>query len=230
MPALRRRPATDRERAAEQLARHLDLPFTAAGVLFVLVVLAGYLTPPGTALQRVWDVTGWLLWACFVLEFALRLVIAPSTATYLRRNWWQLAFLAVPFLRFLRAFTRSARVARLVSTTTRGTRTARRALGGRIAWLAALTAMVVIAASELLHEFGPPGTSFAQTLHDVALATISGEPLGRTGAVAGLLDVVLAVYAVVVFAALAGSLGAFFLERRDETTATPAAGTFPVAT
>ena len=230
MPGIRRRPATDRERAAEALAERLDLPFTAAGVLFVLVVLAGYLTPPGTALQRVWDVTGWLLWACFVVEFGLRLVIAPSTSGYLRRNWWQLVFLAVPFLRFLRAFTRSARVARLVSTTTRGTRTARRALSGRLAWLSALTAMVVIAASEVLHEFGPPTASFAQTLHDVALATISGEPLGRTGVVAGVLDVVLAVYAVVVFAALAGSLGAFFLERRNETTMIDATGTSPVAT
>lgn len=230
MPGIRRRPATERERAAERLAEQLDLPFTAAGILFVLVVLAGYLTPPDTALQRLWDITSWLLWACFVLEFGLRLVIAPSTTGYLRRNWWQLVFLAVPFLRFLRAFTRSARLARLVSTTTRGTRTARRALGGRIAWLAALTAMVVIAASELLHEFGPPGTSFAQTLHDAALATISGEPLGRTGAVAGFLDVVLAIYAVVVFAALAGSLGAFFLERRDETATAAASGTAPVAT
>lgn len=229
MSALRR-PATERERVAEELAERLDLPFTAAGVLFVLVVLAGYLTPPDTTLQQVWDVTGWLLWGCFVLEFVLRLVIAPSTTVYLRRNWWQLVFLAVPFLRFLRAFTRSARVARLVSTTTRGTRTARRALSGRIAWLAALTAMIVIAASELLHEFGPSGTSFAQTLHDVALATISGEPLGRTGAVAGLLDVALAIYAVVVFAALAGSVGAFFLERRDETAKAAATGTSPVAT
>lgn len=79
----------------------------------------------------------WSLWSFFVAEFAVRLVLAPSTTRFLRRNWWQAVFLAVPFLGFLRAFTRSARVARALSSSVRGTRTAGRAFGSRVAYLSA---------------------------------------------------------------------------------------------
>ena len=53
--------------------------------------------------------------------------------------------------------------------------------------------------------------SYGDALHGAALATISGEPLEMDGALAKTLEVVLALYAVVLFAALAGSIGAFFL-------------------
>ncbi len=37
-----------------------------------------------------------------MLEYAARLVIATDRLRFLRRTWWQLLFLALPFLRFLR--------------------------------------------------------------------------------------------------------------------------------
>lgn len=208
----RPRPPTERERLAESIAARLDVPFTAAGVLLVLVVVAEGVTPASSAWKDVWVVAGWALWALFVVEFGLRLVIAPSSRAFLRRNWWQLVFLAVPFLRFLRAFTRSARVARAVSTSVRGTRTAARQLTGRVGWLAAVTLGVVLAATQVLFEYGP-GLTYGEALHRSALAAVSGEPVGAEGAVVAVVEVALAVYATVFFAALAGALGAYFLGR-----------------
>lgn len=209
------RQRTDRERLAESIAARLDVPFTAAGILLVLVIVADGVTPARSGWKTVWLVAGWALWALFVLEFVLRLVVAPSTARFLRRNWWQLAFLAVPFLRFLRAFTRSARVARAVSTSVRGTRTAGRRLTSRVAWLVAVTIGVVLASGQVLYEYGP-GLTYGQSLHRAALAAVSGEPVGSDGAVVATMDIALAVYATVFFAALAGALGAFFLDERRE--------------
>ncbi len=84
---------------------------------------------------------------------------------------------------------------------------------GRVGWLSAISAITVLTSSQLLYEFGDYQT-YADALHAAALATISGEPLGQPDAFAKGLEVLLAVFSVVVFATLAGTLGAYFLETR----------------
>jgi voltage-gated potassium channel len=106
-----RRSSDEREELAERIADRLDMPITAAGVIFLLLVLAETTSDPEGAVGTVFSVTSWVLWALFVGEFVLRLVIAPSTSGFLKRNWWQLIFLAVPALRFVRAL-RALRAAR----------------------------------------------------------------------------------------------------------------------
>lgn len=210
-------PLFERERVAEWVADRLDKPITIAGVAFLLVVLADLFVARATPAGRVLEVTGWLLWGLFVLEFLVRLFIAPSTSEFLRRNWWQVFFLVVPFLRFLRPFARLRvpRLGRVVSSAVRSSRTAARRLSGRLSWLSALTAIVVIAASQIAFEFGE-FTSYGNALHRTALATVTGTPFGQDTPVLQVLDVVLGVYSVVVFAALAAMLGAFFVDRRVE--------------
>ncbi|TQN42204.1 voltage-gated potassium channel [Blastococcus colisei] len=205
----------------EGLAHRLDKPMGVLGLVFVLVVL-------GQSLAREpWLVTtltvlGWLFWAVFVAEFAYRALTARDRRRFWARNWWQLIFLAVPFLRFARAFTllRAARVGGVLSAAVRGSRSAGRLLTGRIGWLVAVTGVVVLAASQLLYVVGAYD-SYGPALYDTALATVSGEPLSAAGGFARLLDVALAVYSVAVFATVAGALGAFFLERnRPDLAAT----------
>jgi voltage-gated potassium channel len=186
----------------------------ALGVLFILVVLGETLARGDRPLADILFWSGWVLWVTFLAEFVLRLAVAPATGRFLRRNWWQLLFLAVPFLRFLRLF-RVGRAGRIVSSAVRGGRSAGRTLTGRLGWLLVIHLMIVLAASQLLFEFGPY-RSFAAALHAAALASVSGEPLRQPGALAALMDVALAVYAVVVFAATAGTIGAYLLERRSE--------------
>ena len=161
----------------------------------------------------------------FVAEFALRAWVARDQRRFWARNWWQLVFLAVPFLRFARAFSllRAARVGGVLSAAVRGSRSAGRLLSGRVGWLAMVTGVVVLASSQLLYVL-EVYTSYGDALHDAALATVTGEPLGAAGAIARTVEVVLAVYSVVVFATLAGAFGAFFLERRAEPRASAPAG------
>ena len=218
---------TAREQRAEQIAAHLDLPVTVGGVLLVLIVIADRSTPAGTTLSTVWTVASWALWGLFVVEFILRAVIARSLRLFLRRNWWQVLFLAMPFLRFLRVLSRSARLMRGMTTSARVSRTAARNLTGRVGLLISVTFGVILAGTEILFEFGATD-AYVTALHDVALAAISSEPLADPSAVASWLEIVLALYATVVFAALAGSLGAFYLQRQNEPPA-PADAPPPVA-
>ena len=210
------RPASERERLAEAIAGHLDLPMTGAGVIFLLLVAAETITDPDGAVGTVFTWLGWSLWVLFVAEFLLRLVIAPSTAQFLRHNWWQIVFLAVPALRFLRALRalRAARLGRVVSSAVRTGRSAGRRLSSRVLAIATVTAIVVLAASQILFETGSYET-YGEALYAAALATIVGEPLFTSGTVERIVELALLCYSVVVFATLAGSMGAFILERRD---------------
>ncbi|HSK92358.1 MAG TPA: hypothetical protein VK875_13720 [Euzebyales bacterium] len=208
--------AARRERRAEAIADRLDGPMTALGIIFVLLVVAETAVRPTGALGTAFTVVSWLVWATFVAEFVVRMVVAPSAARFLKRNWWQLVFLLLPFLRFLRVVARLrlralTRVGRVVSSSVRSTRIAARKLSGRVAWLAAVTVIVVLASSQILYEFaGYP--SYAIALHEAAYATVNGQPLSSDTWLARVMEVVLAAYSVIVFAALAGILGAFFVE------------------
>ena len=214
-----RRSATARERLAQVLSDRLHPAMAALGLLFVVLVLAQGPAVEGTPLQRVLLVATWILWAVFVAEYVLRLVIAPSTSRFLRQTWWQLLFLVVPVLTLLRALLilRVARPTRVALAALRGGRSARATLTGRAAWLAVLTAIVTFASADVLFEVAGV-RPYGAALHAAALATITGEPTGSSHGLAQLLDVVLAVYAVVFFATLAGSLGAFFLEQRRQAS------------
>ncbi|GGC07599.1 hypothetical protein [Cellulomonas carbonis] len=222
-PATQQPPSRHGVTAAEALAARLDTPMGALGVVFLFVVLGQNLARGGLATAL--GVVGWVLWGVFVAELALRAYVARDQRTFWRRNWWQVVFLAVPFLRVVRAASavrllRVARVGGVVSSAVRGSRSAGRLLSGRVGWLAVVTGVVVLASSQVLYILGAYA-SYAEALHASALATITGEPLSAPGAAARWLEVALAAYSVAVFATLAGALGAYFLRRGDEATPAP---------
>jgi voltage-gated potassium channel len=187
----------------------------ALGLLFLVVVLAQGPAQEGSRLQRILLGFTWVLWAVFVAEYVLRLVIAPSTSAFLRRTWWQLLFLLVPVLTLVRALLvlRVARPTRVALAAFRGTRSAGAALTSRVGWLAVITTIVVFAAADVLYHVAAI-RPYGEALHVAALASITGEPTGSSRAVGQIMDVALAIYAVVFFASLAGMLGAFFFEHR----------------
>ncbi len=191
------------------------------GFLFLFIVL-GQLLATNPTLVTALTVAGWIFWAVFVAEFALRAYIARDQKRFWKRNWWQVIFLLVPFLRFFRAlqalrFWRIARFARfggVVSAGIRGSRSAGRLLSSRIGWLAAVTGVVILVASQLLYVVGSY-QNYAAALLDAAMSTITGAELRAPDTFASVLQVLLAMYSVAVFATLAGAVGAYFL-RGDE--------------
>ncbi len=122
-------------------------------------------------------------------------------------------------------FGRVGRLGRVISAAVRGTRTAGRRLRGRLALLVVTTAIVVLASSQILFEIDAY-PSYTAALRAAALAATAGEPLTVEGP-AQLLEVALVIFSVVVFATLAGSIGAFFLERQPPRPSTATAGLDP---
>lgn len=216
MSSVLQRAPVERYVWAEELLDRLTPAMSALGVIFLLVVLGEQFAQPGSVVSVTLTVAGWLLWAAFAVEFVARMVVTPDIGRFWRRNWWQLLFLVLPFLRVLRLVraVRVLRSGRVLSSALRSSRSAHRVLTGRVGWLAAVWAITVLSSSQLLYQFSGY-TRYGEALHAAALATITGEPLGRSDGFAQVLEVALAAFSVVVFATLAGSLGAFFLERRQ---------------
>ncbi|WP_051501261.1 MULTISPECIES: hypothetical protein [Nesterenkonia] len=223
----------ERENAAERLAARLDRPMGMLGILFLFVFLGQMLvTEPGWS--RALSAAGWIFWSVFVAEFLLRAYVAGFQKAFWRRNWWQVIFLLVPFLRFVRALqavrvlrlTRVARVGGILSAGVRGSRSAGRLLTSRIGWLAAVTAVVVLAASQLLYAF-ESHSDYTSALYEAALATVTGTGISTQDPFSKVVQLVLAVYSVGVFATLAGSVGAYFL--RGEAPVLPSTQEEPAA-
>ena len=110
---------------------------------------------------------------------------------------------------------RAARIGRVLSSAVRSSRTAGRKLSSRLAALGVVTIVVVLASSQLLFELGDYD-SYADALDTAALATIAGEPFFPEHPALRIVQIVVITYSLVVFAALAGTLGAFLLERRAD--------------
>lgn len=201
-----------RERWADELLDRLTPAMSALGILFVLVIVGEQLARPDSMMSWALTVLGWLLWAVFVAEFAARLAVAPDSGRFMRRNWWQLLFLVLPFLRVFRLAraVKVLRTGRVLSGAVRGSRSAGQVLRSRLGWLASLWLISVLSASQLLYAFSDFAT-FADALHATALAAISGEPLAKPDAFARIAEVLLAAFSVAVFGTLAGTVGAFFL-------------------
>jgi voltage-gated potassium channel len=122
---------TWRQQLAEQLEERRTPLMSALGVVFLLVVLSEpSRAEPGGEVARALAAVGWALWGVFVLEYAARLVIATDRLRLLRRTWWQLLFLALPFRRFLRLvrLLRLLRTGRVLSSAISSSRSAGRVL------------------------------------------------------------------------------------------------------
>ncbi len=216
--AMNRSEARCRDSLAERIYDRLHGAMAFLGVLFLAVVISERLVDPREPMRSILAGLGWGIWAAFGVEFGLRLLLSERRVAFLRRYWWQIALLALPFLNVVRvlAAARITRLGRALSAGVRSTETARSRLTGRLGWLASLTVVVVIVAADVLYQFADYA-SYASALRDAAVATTTGSPTREDAGVAQALDVVLATYSVIVVASLAAALGAFFLdERRPE--------------
>lgn len=227
MNARRRRSEDEFETWLAAVTERLD-PFMAwLGLMFALLVgyeLAVDLQPPA---QRALTIAGWVIWAIFAAEFAAKFWLAPKRLRFLRRHWLQAAALLIPTLRALR-FVRLVRLgralpaARVLSASYRGLAPARQLLRSRVGYLAAATAAVAVAASELVYLFerdrpDPAFDSFGDTLvwGFATVLALQADPVPQS-VEARVVMIVGFAFGLVIVASLAGTVGAFLIDDRRE--------------
>jgi voltage-gated potassium channel len=215
--------ATRRERLAAIIEQRLDIPMAVLAVVWAVFVAYELVAP-----ERQRDnltLAGNVIWIVFLVEFALKLVVSGHPLRFLRRRWPSIIFLALPALRVLRVV-RAVRAlpalpaARVVGSSYRAIGTAQSLAGSRISFLSVVSAVVIFSGGQLyylLEGSAGAGASLGDALWWSANVAISGNLVFEpTTLAARLLALVLAAYAVVVFASVAATLGAFFIESRAE--------------
>lgn len=221
----------DREERLEvlhDLSEWIEKPMVVLGFLW-LALLVVELT---IGLSPALELAGTLIWVAFLLDFLLRLVLAPEKGAYLRAHWLTALSLLLPALRFARALVgiRAARVlgrvrlVKVVGSLNRGMRALGRVLRRRgFGYVLALTTVVTIVGAAGIYAFeqGVPESginSYWSALWWTAMVitTLGSEYWPRTGE-GRLLCVLLALYAFSVFGYLTATLATFFIGRDAES-------------
>lgn len=218
---------TERERLATLLERRLDVPMAVLAVVWAGLVAYELIAPSDQ--REVLAIASNVIWALFAVELIAKLVVSRHPGRFLRRHWPSVLFLVLPLLRVLRLFralrlVRVLPLSRVVGSSYRAVGTARVLLTGRLQFLLAATVVVVFGSGQLLFvlERGRQDalTSLGDALWWSANLGIASNVVHEPVTLAGrLLAIALSVYAIVVFASLAGTIGAYFLEARQERAA-----------
>ncbi len=234
-------PVLDRERSEllYRLEAWLETPMVVLGFVWLGLLVAELVYGEGVWFERL----GTAIWVVFLIDFAVKFLVAPRKLPFLKRNWLTVVALAVPALRVFRAF-RALRLLRLARFS-RGTRLVRvvgslnrgmRALGASMrrrgfGYVAALTALVTVAGAAGMHAFerdAPGGRgldSYGEALWWTAmLMTTMGSEYWPRSVEGRVLCVLLALYAFAVFGYVTATLATYFVGRDAEDAAGEVAG------
>ncbi|MEW5849821.1 MAG: ion transporter [Myxococcota bacterium] len=93
----------DRMELARRVARTLDVPMAILSLVFFGLVIADVSLGPDAPARAWLEESTLAIWSLFIVEFALRWLIASDRRRFLRRHWFDVLVLMVPMLRVFRA-------------------------------------------------------------------------------------------------------------------------------
>jgi voltage-gated potassium channel len=100
-----------RSNAFLTVERVTELPLAILSVVMLPLLILPLLVDLPQRTREAFLAADWLIWAIFAMELMVKTYLAPARLTYLRRHWFDVVIVVVPFLRPLRVI-RSARALR----------------------------------------------------------------------------------------------------------------------
>jgi voltage-gated potassium channel len=187
------------------------------------------------------ETLGTIIWVIFILDFAMKLVLAPRKLAYLKHNWLTALSLPIPALRLFRVIRvfrlfrlarvgRSFRLLRVVSSLNRGMRALSASLSRRgFGYIIALTILVTFTGAAGMYAFenvAPGGMeSYGEALWWTAMVlTTMGSQYWPQTVEGRVLHMFLALYAFAVFGYVTATLATFFIGRDAENDDAELAG------
>lgn len=180
---------------------------------------------------------GLAIWAIFILEFGLRLTLAPEKFPFLGRNWLTMLSLIVPAFRLFRmlravSLLRGLRLLRIVGTANRGMNALRASMRRHGAgYVLSLTIIVILLGAGGMLAFEPAReveggfANYGDALWwTVMLLTSIGSEFWPRTVEGRMLCVLLSLYGFAVFGYITATFASFFLGR-DADSDTGVAGT-----
>ncbi|SOD22976.1 voltage-gated potassium channel [Nitrosomonas ureae] len=195
-----------------------------------------------TCCENVWfNIFGAIIWGIFVIDFAVKLVLAPYKLAYLKQNWLTVISLLIPALRIFRIFRvirllwvvrmgRGLQLLRVVSSLNRGMHALGASLSRRgFSYVVILTMLVTLAGAAGMYAFEEESIdgleSYSEALWWTAMVmTTMGSQYWPGTAEGRILCLLLSIYAFAVFGYVTATLATYFIGRDAENDATELAG------
>jgi len=208
-----------------QIERWMEVPMVALGFAWLALLILDLTT----GLPPILASASHVIWLLFILDFLLRLFLAPRKRLYIRRNWLTFIALLIPALRTLRALrairvlraARGINLLRILTSLNRGMKALRRTMRRRgVGYVLLLTVLVVLAGAAGMYAFERNATgfsSYSEALWWTAMIITSlgseawpQTPEGRT------LCLILALYGLAILGYVTATLASLFIGRDAE--------------
>jgi voltage-gated potassium channel len=225
-----RRGDDDRLTVLHHLEEWLETPMLVLSFVWLVVVVVELVWGS----SRLLETFGAVMWVIFIVEFALRLSLAPDKGRFARSNWLTVIALIAPAFRLLRAVrflqvaraARGLRLVRIVGSANRGMNALRRSLGRRgLGYVLGTTGLVALLGAAGMLAFEPAhevdggfrGYGHALWWTAMLLTTMGADYWPKTGE-GRVLCLLLALYGFAVFGYITASFATFFIgqEARDQ--------------
>lgn len=219
----------ERRSLVEQLEDWLEIPMLVFGFVWLALLVYELIWNLSPALE----LFGTIIWVIFILDFALKFLLAPDKTDYLKANWLTALSLLVPALRVFRIFrvfrilraaraARAIRLFRVLTSLNRGMKALGASFGRRgFGYVVALTVIVVLAGAAGMLAFESEIEGGIKTYGDalwwtaMMITTIGSEYFPKT-AEGRVLCFIIALYGFAVFGYVTATLATFFVGRDAE--------------
>jgi len=222
--------ASERKKLLQSIERLLEGPMIFLGFVWLALLVIELVWGLSPLLQKI----SVAIWGLFIIDFFLKLFLAPHKLRFLKTNWLTAVSLLIPALRVFRLarllrVLRGIRLVRVVSSLNRTMKSLGATMKRRgFSYVLALAIIVTFggAAGMYAIEKGNPGfESYGMALWWTAMRVITAGseawPLTGEGRV---LAFVIAVFGYAVFGYVTATLATFFIGRDAEEKDAPVAG------
>lgn len=233
--------ATERWAVLHDLEEWLQTPMVLLSFTWLILVVAEIVWGS----TRLLETFGTVIWIVFILEFALRLGLAPDKSDFFRRNWITVIALVVPAFRMFRALrvfqaaraARGLRLVRIVGTANRGMNALRASLGRRgLGYVLGATVLMTFLGAAGMLAFEPAAEVEGGFRHygdalwwtAMLLTTMGSQYWPQTGE-GRILCFLLALYGFAVFGYITASFATFFIGQEARAKESDVAGVGDIA-
>ena len=234
------KPQVDKERSRllASIERLLEGPMIFLGFVWLVLLVVELIWGLSTALEYL----SATIWIIFIIDFLIKLILAPNKISFLKKNWLTAISLLIPALRIFRVFRfirllrglRGIRLIRVVSSINRTMKslaaTMRRRAFGYVLLLTLVVTFAGAAAMFAIEKPAPGFDSYWMALWWTAMRVITAgseynpvTPEGRG------LAFLLALFGYTIFGYVTATIATFFIGRDAEEKDAPVAGAKDVA-
>ncbi|MDY7105889.1 MAG: ion transporter [Actinomycetota bacterium] len=209
--------------AYERFSNQAELPMTVLALVLLPVVAIPLVFEVSAVARMALEIISWLIWVAFVVEFLVKLYLAPRRRDMVRTHILDLICIVVPFLRPLRAL-RAVRLVRVVGGVGRALLRL-----GRVTNRRGFRAFVLVVGAAILAgsvvawvvERNQPDVQFDEYYDALWWAIVMGTTIGDAGVApvsiwGKAIGIVLMMLRVCLLAMITAQMAAAFVEQDEE--------------